>query len=546
MRVKLGLVAAVAAAGIWGCGGGSPGSGDINSTDAGSPDSGNTTPDAGADAGVDAGIDAGTDGGPCTGTQPCVVPDAGADAGPDAGIDAGTDAGVDAGTDGGVITINDSTGWTFLEAKDGLASDEVMGASVDQGGNLWVAGGTSGVFLLRKGSTNFEQFGLVDGLHPFGYMADGSPSDLNPYLEAISVAGGPPGTAFIGYMGKPPPAGEQACEDNWDDKDVTKQDPAIYKSGDADKVVLTDTGIDVIHYDIFSGPNVVRPEPRGREKLCNIFRVVYDPVPNHDGKHSVWFGANHGFAWGHAEFAGNPTCDGEYPGVQTTLNCAGVWEHFHPAINAVNGSALLTGDYRGVALDPVNKHDVWFGGVIRTTRYKFGTDFEDFYQAGVDSEGDKSNILDIWPDQVPDFPTKAQRVDDNVSAIAADPTDGSIYVASFDFGIRHLANDGSLIGDVGNLQSPHIFALTLDPEDHSLWVGYGGFGDGVSQIMPDGTVRNYHANVIGDAAMMAVHDIQIDTTTKTLGQNVKHNRVIISFEGGVVGIHQTVDPTTTP
>jgi len=106
--------------------------------------------------------------------------------------------------------------------------------------------------------------------------------------------------------------------------------------------------------------------------------------------------------------------------------------------------------------------------------------------------------------------------------------------------VRHQAVE---LGAVRRTVQIQLWQLSALPR---IQAGKTLFGDGVSQIMPDGTVRNYHANVIGDAAMMAVHDIQIDTTTKTLGQNVKHNRVIISFEGGVVGIHQTVDPTTTP
>ena len=66
-----------------------------------------------------------------------------------------------------------------------------------------------------------------------------------------------------------------------------------------------DGSISVVHYDIFSGPNVVSAEMRGREKLCNILRIAYDK-----NTQSVWFGANHGFARGDATFQGNHTCNG--------------------------------------------------------------------------------------------------------------------------------------------------------------------------------------------------------------------------------------------
>lgn len=463
--------------------------------------------------------------------------DAGADAGTGAGTDAGTDGGTDAGTpdagsDGGVsIVIPNAAGWTFHHAQDGLISTQVMGASADEGGNLWVAGGKSGVFVLRKGQTSFQRFTLADGLHPFGYLADGSPADTDPYLEAISIAGGPAGTAFVGYMGKPPPAGHLACEDNWD-SDATP-DPAIYKSGDADKVTLKATGgLDVVHYDIFSGPFVVPAELRGREKLCNVFRIVYE-----HGTRNVWFGANHGFAWGHADFAGDPTCDGEYPGnVNSPLhvNCAGVWEHVHPAISGSLGE-VLTGDYYGVALDLVQPHDVWFGGIIRTTRFKFG-ELGDYYLAETATENDASNKIDVWPDQVPDNPSRGQRKDDVVSGIVALP-DGSILVGSFAWGVRHLSRSGALIGDVGGLQDPHVTALARDPEDGSVWVGYTGFGFGVSQIMPDGTVRHYNSQTLGSSlSNSAVTDIQVDTFTRTVDPSVKHDRVIVSFRDGVVGV----------
>ena len=556
MRTKVGVLAAgLMSAMVWGCGGGNDVQPSIGSdggqTDAGS-DSGQ--PDSGTDAGcpfgapcpVDAGPDAGTDAGTDAGI------DAGIDAGPvDAGTDAGTDAGpVDAGTDGGVaVTIPDSAGWTFFQAKDGLGTTGMMGASTDEGGNLWVAGSTSGLFVMRKGATRFEQFGLTDGLHPYGYMPDGSPSDLDPHLEAISVSGGVSGQVFVGYQGKLPPGTPegQDCEGNWDNAPVP--DPAIYKSGDADKVTLSGNGIAVVHYDIFSGPNVVNNETRGREKLCNILKIVYE-----HGTNNVWFGGNHGFAWGHADFNGDPTCNGEYPGLQTTLNCAGVWEHVHPAINGPAGGTL-TGDYRGIALDQTTAHDVWFGGLNRTTRFKFGTDNGDYYKAETGTENDPSNIIDVWPDTIPNTQTKNQPMDDLVSGIVSlppgpdtDPNSGSILVSSLQHGVRHLSRGGAFLNDITGFD-PHITAMAMDPEDGSLWLGHTGFGLGVTQILADGTIRNFQADAFGDASKMAVTDIQIDTFTKIVDTSVKHNRVLITFApgldpasqsmAGVVAVHVT-------
>src|SRR2546423_9304975 len=99
-----------------------------------------------------------------------------------------------------VVVDTSAAGWTFYDSRANVPA-QVLGVSADAGGNLWVAGGAGGVFVLRKGAASFEQFTLKDGLHPYGYLADGSPADANPYLEAISIAGGPSGTAVVGYPG---------------------------------------------------------------------------------------------------------------------------------------------------------------------------------------------------------------------------------------------------------------------------------------------------------------------------------------------------------
>ena len=445
----------------------------------------------------------------------------------------GTDGG--GSTDGGVaITIPNADGWTFYAANQGLTSSHVMGATADEGGNLWVAGGTDGVFVLRSGSSSFQKFGLADGLHPYGYMPDGSPADKNPYLEALSISGGPAGSAFVGYMGKTV-QGEAGCEDNWDS---SNPDPAVYKSGDADRLTLSGNGISVVHYDIFSGPNVVPNEMRGREKLCNIVRIVYQHGTNY-----VWFGGNHGFALGQANFPGNPTCNGEYPGKQSSINCAGVFEHTHPAINGYatddpNDHRVwyLTEDYYGIAVDPLTQ-DIWFGGQIRTTRFKFssstGSDpLSRYYDAELHTEDSPyaSNRIDVWPDPVgePNIPRPSQRVDDAVAGIAAMP-DGSAWIGSFAHGLRRIDGYGTLLDDAtAKLLAKNIGALARDPKDDSVWIGYR-WGGGVSRLKKDGSIQHFSWTAFGDLANSPVRDIQ----TEGSGDSRK---VIVSFEIGVVGV----------
>ena len=167
-----GAAAVSAAAVVWACGG--AGSGDVApgrdagpppvNTDAGLPDAG--PPDAGP-----------PDAGP---------PDAGP---PDAGP-----------PDGGfvpppAIPFPTVPNWTFLGPQHGGPHD-VFQVSADQGGNIWVAGGSDGLFLLRAGATRFERFTLADGLHPYGYLTGeqaklrgvsaGTPADPSPTTNTFT------------------------------------------------------------------------------------------------------------------------------------------------------------------------------------------------------------------------------------------------------------------------------------------------------------------------------------------------------------------------
>ncbi|MBX5481734.1 MAG: hypothetical protein IRZ16_07820 [Myxococcaceae bacterium] len=448
---------------------------------------------------------------------------------PDSGNDPGDGGGTDGGSDGGgvvILTFPNADGWTFYGKAEGGPTD-VLGVTADEGGNIWVAGGEEGLFLLRKGASTFERFTMDDGLHPYGYMPDGSDAPGPHYLKVLSVAGGPAGTVFVGYAGRPPPPGKVDCESNWDGPDP---DPSIYKSGDADKVTLKpDGGINVVHYDIFSGPNVVRDEPRGREKVCDILRIAYDK-----GTQSVWFGGNHGFAWGRAGFTGNPRCNGQ-------LGCAGLFEHVHPAVCGTVGSelVLLTDSYYGVGVDRATG-DVWFGGANRATRFKFGT-YGDYWAAQVDTEAGHSSTsrIDVWPDAVPEdqCPTPAQRKDDAISGIAV-MGDGSVWVSSFAWGLAHLDGEGHVLGyRSGDLIAPHVSALAADT-DGSLWAGHR-WGGGISRLQ-GGAVLQYGEATFGTAlAAHPIWDIQIDRSGSP-------RRVLVAFrslersdgaiEAGAIGV----------
>ncbi len=494
---------------------------------------------------------------PLPGRDGGVVP---ADAGPTPSDAGATDAGIsslDGGapaTDGGTVgplplsLPPDTSEWTFYGPAAGLPN-QVYGASFDQGGNLWVAGGEEGLFVLRAGATRFDRFTMADGLRPYGYMPDGSVPIGTKYLKVISVSGAWAGTAFVGYQGKPPAAGALDCESNWDGPNP---DPSIYKSGDADRVTLTATGLDVVHYDISSGPGIVGGELRGREKLCDIYRVRYDPAND-----KVWFGANHGFAMGDAHYPGTGSCQWESsidptPPTQKTdpfsneyghHGCSGVMEHVHPALNGYKSDgtccAFLTGGYYGVSVDPAT-HDVWFGGQMRTTKFHYASTGGNYYAAQSETEDPPytSNRIDIWPDAVeePAYPRVADRVDDLVSGAAA-LDDGTVWISSFKHGLAHLASDGSVIARVstGNgLVSDKLSAIAADTGNGSVWTG-ANFGGGLSRLS-GGSFTTIGPGVFGpDLINEGIDDLQSSGSGPG-------RRMVVSFSGdaahaGAVGVY---------
>jgi hypothetical protein len=427
----------------------------------------------------------------------------------------------------------DSNGWTFYGAAHG-GPRYVYGVSADQGGNIWVAGGEEGLFVLQPGQTRFRRFTMADGLRPYGYMPDGSAPPGVKYLKVISVAGGPPGVAFVGYAGKQPAPGMPTCEDEWDQAYYAGRTPdaSIYKSGDADRVTLTATGIQVAHYDISTGPNRVAAEPRGREKLCNILRIAYDPRTR-----SVWFGGNHGFSWGNADFTGYNCAPNTWD-----YSCAGGMEHVHPAINAWNSDQtriiLLTDSYYGVGV--TNNGDVWFGGANRTTRFRYGTNGNNYWTAQVESEGSSYawNRLDIWPDAVaePEIPTRAQRVDDHVSGIAV-LSDQSFWVGSFVHGLTQLSPSGQVLRRFSTELVDgrgYVAAVAPDPLDDSVWAG-ASWGGGLSRVR-GGTIQRYGTGVLpSELVWMPISDVQVDRSGST-------RRILVGFKGddsraGSIGIY---------
>ncbi len=530
-------VALVVMGAVWaaGC---TPGNNDVS--EKGSPGldtpredgSKNPVPDAGPVERPDAGTPA-PDGGmtpppPANGgTTPPPPTDGGTT--PPPPTDGGTTP-VDGGPPPITIVFPPADGWIFLGTQHG-GPRRVYGVTADEGGNIWVAGGEEGLFLLKPGTTQYRRFTMDDGLRPYGYMPDGSAPPGEKYLKVISVAGGPAGTVFVGYEGKPG-ANSDHCENNWDFGNPP--DPSRYKSGDADRVTLNADGqtLSVVHYDISTGPEKVAAEPRGREKLCTIMRIAYDKHTN-----SVWFGGNHGFAWGKANFPGY-SC----PPNQWDYGCSGVMEHVHPAINAIGSSGevvLLTDNYYGVGIHPSG--DIFFGGANRSTRFRYGTSNNNYWRAQSLTEGrdQAGNRFDIWRDAVdePRTPRESERRDDNVSGMSV-AKDGTVWVSSFTQGLARMDDEGHVLRTYGQaeLGTTALNTVASDPSDGSVWAGDRWVG--VVYRLKDNTLQNYGCSVFGRTLCGSrIADIQVDTSTGK-------RRMLVAFMGnekgtipGAIGIY---------
>ncbi len=436
--------------------------------------------------------------------------DAGIDDPPDA---AAGDAGVGAPDAGAPIQLPTTAGWSFYGAAAG-GPQHAFGVSADEGGNVWVAGGEEGLFLLRRGASTLQRFTIADGLHPFGYPRPDQGTVTRIYLNVSAVAGGPAGTVFVGYVGMPPGPGAFGCEDNWDGP---SPDPNIYKSGDADRVSLAGSGIRVVHYDISSGLDFVAAEPRGREKLCTVHRIAYDATFQ-----NLWFGANHGYAWGDPAYAGDPTCFGQPA-------CSGVREHAHPLLNGYakedsTSEVALTNDYWGLAPGPAGA--LWVGGLFRSMLCQAGTRGEGFW--GCEAQGSLPKyFVDWWPDPVALDSRPSGRVDDVVSGMALGP-DGSLWIGSFTNGLAHLVPSGAVSYVTSGLVDPtQVTAVKVDPLDGSVWIGAGS--GGLTRLQGGQRVP-YGAAVFGALASDSIPDIQVDASS---GQR----RILVAFRAGAIGIY---------
>ncbi len=464
----------VACLGLAACGGG--GSSPASATPDGGVSS-TSTPDGGATSTPDGGTSASPDGGTAS------APDGGTSASPDGGTSVAPDGGT-----GTVATTPPMTkdGWTFYDTGQGLSA-AVTDVSADEGGNVYVAGGdalyakkrTDASFLRLDGaSAGLTQncYDVADPNDPMQLDRKQHPTQPGPArtCPVISVSGGAPGVAMIGFQG--------IGTDGDDDADWAQD------SGGADLVAFDGAKASrTRHVFIASPPHTICPSNgnegftstcsyegdwfwvTGRRKLRQVLRIA----TNHDKASPLygdtWMGGTHASfsaLLANAEKRGWVDEASKWPG--KWLDAKDVWEHDHPGIMGVN-DRFLTGYTRALAIHP-RTGVPWASNGFRTTTlegYGAKLSSKSFWQP--------TPWLDVWTDSGdPELPGSF----DAIEALTF-CDDGAMWMGSSLHGLARRDPSGAVttlgLPDPG-LHGDSVTALACDPSDGSLWVGLGWGG----------------------------------------------------------------------
>jgi len=214
----------------------------------------------------------------------------------------------------------------------------VMGASADERQNIWVAGRANGIFVQRGGTSGFQQFTLADGCIRMGIWTMAHPPtptrasakrrpSASPVAPARALTSGTPERAIAKMNGT-----SSAHE-----ADHALADPSIYKSGDADRVVLERQRHQRRHYDISSGRTWF-PASRSAARSCaTVFRVVWQRGSKRNAADRTIMGSS-----GSARTNGRHGPRGLYgkPHLQGPTRLLGNAEHVHPALNDARAGFL--------------------------------------------------------------------------------------------------------------------------------------------------------------------------------------------------------------
>jgi hypothetical protein len=374
--------------------------------------------------------------------------------------------------------------FTYHSVDQGLPPD-VRDVSADEGGNVYVAA-TTAVLAKKRGDATFRRFepaaaGLTRNCDAAGTVS----------CPIVSIAGAAPGVAVVGLQGI---GTDGDADPDWQ----LSSGGADVVAFDVEKLTRTRhvelAGPPHRMCEDHSEPPCAIGDAtyeKGRRKVRQVLRIAVNHARGTVHSGDVWFAGTHG---SFSLLVANPGQRGwrdltpDFPGTEDRRY---VWEHDHPAmyapatIGGVKQWAYLTGQSTAIAIDPTTG-DPWASNETRTARKHGYGAVADGWDAPMwpwyDPVDERRSWLDVWPDPLPTDPWQYDALDpahlDAVTSLSF-CDDGTLWIASALHGLARRAPDGRLsYVDLPPGLGNNASAVACDPSDGSVWVGFGwgGFG----------------------------------------------------------------------
>jgi hypothetical protein len=340
-----------------------------------------------------------------------------------------------------------------------LAGQDVLDASVDQGGGIWAVT-SSTVFYFPPGRATPFTYDQASGLaRGWRTWTDTYYSPGTWPVTFTSVAGATSGQALVGNVG--------AIGDR------LEVDPA---SG---AVIRVD--------NMLVDPQYVTPPseiPAQLERVVATHKIVVDL----DG---TWYGTAYVGGW-HGFSA--------FHGLERDCGCVAFEQHLHYQPPSGCDSSPATqgcwdGDVRGLAI--TSDGDVWAGDrhFVQLLPQRSHGPFSDFFQGFADA-------IDVWPG-----------TRDEVDGLAVDAA-GGVYVASDGNGLAYLApathTPAAYWSALDRLPVDNLRGVVLD-QHGDAWIGTQGHG--VVRYRPASSAWAYFASVDDGLPSPDVNTVNFDALT---------------------------------
>ncbi len=416
-------------------------------------------------------------------------------------------------------------GWTFYGTDQGLSKD-IHDVSADEAGNVYVAGGEA-VYAKAPAAQSFLRFdhdnaGLTQNCNDWDQHTVATPPKPFYTCPIISVAGASPGKAIIGFDMFNIETYDGNTWAEWPMKaggaDVVTFDAGAGTLTRARHVRVASPPHTICATSTFYGRVTSCPDPTnywwvdGRRVLARIVRIVV----NHDKSSplygDVWMGGKHGtFSALLANAEARGLMDRTAGAGPEWADAKDVWEHEHPVLSGtLPGQSFVNGE--GWALSIAPDGSIWGSNEYRTTSIGgYGADLSILNNPGGSTQSSDfwmtTPFIDLWPDPPNDYLTSQA---DAVRSMSHCP-DGSLWIGSMTHGLARRAPDGSI--SYLDLPDPamqdSVSAVACDPSDGSVWIGLGQAG-GVLRYRGGKFERAFDPAGLPDFASHPPQSIQID------------------------------------